>query len=648
MIPLFPAGYPEEIFYNICARFVARAHYPTGVTAIQDLFGTRTGAIVDIPSYLGHFVDALPMDDGCKLFTVDSIIDDHSLLPFYGPFLTPERLERERAYMDGRDLTGAPKRRSLGFKLLRSPRRLRYCPTCARDDRKTYGECYWHRVHQIAGVVVCPVHGCPLNESAVLAHTMGTYYNFTAAEDAVLQGVEPRHREWSERSQDALLKIALDAAWLLKQRHLVIGPAAMSKRYIHVLADSGMTRSGMRINVDKFLEVFTAYYPSDIAALLGIPLRNLRYGDWPLVLLRDERQSVHPVHHLMVMHALGCRAEDFCALPVERAPFGVAPWPCLNPAGDHQGDLCVDHCAVRIVKGYPVGTFRCTCGFTYVRHGPDVSEEDRRRYDVVESYGPAWDAALERRWHDMTIPISKVPVGLDVSRRTAEREAIRLGLTYPRADSQSRWALGSSSGWHVMSEDERRENYRGRWRQAMADNPDAGMTQLRWKLYRVCEWLSRNDAEWFEANRPAKHSPTHSTAATTRVDWLARDRILAEKVEHVARRLCDAPGRPVRFTVQRIADTIDQQNNFNRERDRLLQTWQVLTDVVETHEEFWGRLIHWAVQSFLQEGTTPLRTHVARRSGLRSKYGKEGRLVGMLIDEALGSLKSNVPDHDAG
>lgn len=495
MIPLFPAGYPEEIFYNICARFVARAHYPSGLTAIQDLFGTRAGAIVDIPGYLGHFVDALPMNDGCKLFTVDSIIDDHSLLPFYGPFLTPERLERERAYMDGRDSTTTAERRSLIFKHPRSPRYLRYCPLCAQDDRATHGECCWRRVHQIAGVLVCPVHGCPLEVSTVLTRTAGTRYTFTTAEDAVPHGVRPRHHKWSGRSQDVLLKIARDAAWLLEQRRLVAGTAVLDNRYTHLLVERGLMGRGEQIHVQNFLDAFTDRYPPDVVALLGVPLRGPHYGQWPLELLRGNGRLRHPLCHLLVMHALGCTAEDFFALPVERAPFGAQPWPCLNPAGDHQGELRVEDCMVTIIRGHPAGTFRCMCGFTYVRYGPDLSQEDRQRYDMVSSYGPVWEAAFKRRWCDTTIPISSVSRGLGVSRRTADHEAIRLGMPYPRAGSKSTWALKQSSGWHIMSEDERREKYRGLWRQAMADNPDARIKDLSQKLTRVREWLSLNDTD---------------------------------------------------------------------------------------------------------------------------------------------------------
>ena len=28
------------------------------------------------------------------------------------------------------------------------PKFIRYCPICVVNDQATYGECYWHRIHQ--------------------------------------------------------------------------------------------------------------------------------------------------------------------------------------------------------------------------------------------------------------------------------------------------------------------------------------------------------------------------------------------------------------------------------------------------------------------------------------------------------------------
>jgi hypothetical protein len=52
---------------------------------------------------------------------------------------------------------------------------LKYCPLCAVEDRKTYGETFWHRVHQIRNLTICPTHNCLLQTSSVTAISSQAY-----------------------------------------------------------------------------------------------------------------------------------------------------------------------------------------------------------------------------------------------------------------------------------------------------------------------------------------------------------------------------------------------------------------------------------------------------------------------------------------
>src|SRR5260370_39857782 len=45
--------------------------------------------------------------------------------------------------------------------------RLRYCALCAKDARVNFGECYWHRLHQLPGVEICPIHKVFLENSEI-------------------------------------------------------------------------------------------------------------------------------------------------------------------------------------------------------------------------------------------------------------------------------------------------------------------------------------------------------------------------------------------------------------------------------------------------------------------------------------------------
>lgn len=105
MIGHFPEPYPDELFYSLCARFSDRMQYRYPSKVMADLFGNpQAWVIVGLPRYLDHLVAALPPGHPC---TVDTLINAHTLLPFYSPFVPPKRLAQVRQQMKG-ETSGQP------------------------------------------------------------------------------------------------------------------------------------------------------------------------------------------------------------------------------------------------------------------------------------------------------------------------------------------------------------------------------------------------------------------------------------------------------------------------------------------------------------------------------------------------------------
>src|SRR2546423_1343873 len=99
MLGYFPEARPDELLYSICARCHDRVGYLSKQSIIQELFGKRTViASIELPSHLDDLIAALPAE---HCYDVDQLIDNHTLLPFYGPFLPLERLARIRQDMHG-------------------------------------------------------------------------------------------------------------------------------------------------------------------------------------------------------------------------------------------------------------------------------------------------------------------------------------------------------------------------------------------------------------------------------------------------------------------------------------------------------------------------------------------------------------------
>src|SRR6266568_7193258 len=138
MIGYFPKAYPDELLYSICARCFDRMCYPNKQALVQELFGTRTVlACIELPSHLDDLIAALPAG---HRYTADQLIDHHTLLPFYGPFLPPDRLDHIRQDMHGKNGSTIHMRLGIMASRVSLPRWLRLCPCCVQEDRKNFDE----------------------------------------------------------------------------------------------------------------------------------------------------------------------------------------------------------------------------------------------------------------------------------------------------------------------------------------------------------------------------------------------------------------------------------------------------------------------------------------------------------------------------
>lgn len=164
MIAQFPYFYPDELVYSLLARYYERSGYIRYIFAAEDLFQSKT-VRPDIEFVNQYTPAALQMIT--KEIPIEQVIEKHTMFPYYGRFLPKER--RNKAFKalvqtqgNYHNLLPMPKRKN------GTDRFLRYCPLCIENDRKQYGETYWHRLHQLQGIKICSIHGCYLNDSDVV------------------------------------------------------------------------------------------------------------------------------------------------------------------------------------------------------------------------------------------------------------------------------------------------------------------------------------------------------------------------------------------------------------------------------------------------------------------------------------------------
>jgi hypothetical protein len=308
MIGYFPEAYPDELLYSICARCFDRMCYPSKQSLVQELFGKRTIlACIELPSHLDILIAALPERHH---YTADQLIDYHTLLPFYGPFLPPSRLHCIRQDMHGNNWPTIHMRTGIMASRVPLPRWLRYCPLCINKDKEEFGECYWHRIHQVPGVEVCPFHKVYLQNSNVFAQNRATRYEFVSAKRASQQ-TAIQETISINKQHEILLYIALDALWLLHQHCLSQELQSIYRRYSTLLAELDLSTYRGRVFNSEFQQKFRSFYSSEILELLGCKIDERVNENWLSRLVRKPDNAQHPLHHMLLIHFLGIQLSHF-------------------------------------------------------------------------------------------------------------------------------------------------------------------------------------------------------------------------------------------------------------------------------------------------------------------------------------------------
>jgi hypothetical protein len=617
MIGHFPVPYPDELLYSLCARFSDHVRYPTlGMVSLELLGATMATAIVGLPGRLEHLVANLPPGYPA---TVETFIDHHTLLPFYAPFLPATNLRRLYADMRATNGSGMQGRASATTGGLLMPDRLRFCPLCVEADQQQFGECYWHRVHQVAGVEVCPTHAVWLEPSDARIRYRTSGRAFVSAECA-RRVVSPRPLDRSDACHQRLLELARDAEWLLQHPNSRMDLATIQKQYVVALIQRKLASPHGLLHVAEVWHAFKAYYPSNLFHMLRCNLDERLSHQWQSFLVHDSRKLYHPMYHLLMIHFLGYSLPEFLCgdLPTEYRPFGEAPWPCLNPVSDHCRQLVIREC--RWVNDFfqhrIEGTFACPlCGFAYTRWGPEQCPEDRFRSQRVRTYGPVWEAELRRLWNEPNVNLRHIARQLGVGYDRMMEYAARLDLPVPRpGNPKSRVVpkparlLGPSLPISYQVED-----YRARWLIHLKEHPAANRKELRNANLSVSRWLRRYDPDWLKLNLPPRRVPQ---VRPRKANWEERDRQFVTDVEQAATFIRNMPGNPVQVTKTAISREVGRLTWLYDYLEVLPLSAAALAKVTETYDEFALRKIEWVVEQYRQEQIYPTRSDLMERAHL--------------------------------
>lgn len=504
---------------------------------------------------------------------------------------------------------------------------LKYCPLCLKTDKEFFGESFWHRVHQLPEVLVCPTHNVFLVDTHLPSIGFLSYITlekylkqYPSIDHIVLDGCNIMHNH--------LRNIAQDSYWLLVNQPKIKDLPSL-RREIKMLFKNSLwinERSGT-IQKKIFKEAFVNYYSYDFLEKINCSLSESKF-DWLNSLTRNSfrQPPINPLRALLVFRFLGQSAESFFTSPKSPLPpkksFGPGPWPCLNMVSNHYMSTTIQTVKFDESRKDAPGLFECPlCGYTY-RYRASTPN----KIGIVK-YGSVWEDNL-MEMADARLSYSSISeeLSLSASEIGAKIRKIKMkkGITTAKLSGKSTKSLESIE---II-----RQKHREHWQNIISTNTDLSITQLMRKFRITYEWLQKYDQEWLREHKP----PSQLYA-----DWEARDNEYLQSAKKVVSSLLCDP-YPIRLSMSTIYGEMGL--SYYLDFKKLPHTREYLESVVESPEDYAIRRLKWAAQQFIDEGIVPSKYQLLKRAKI-SRSWWEAR-IGPQINMIFSSIPIMISDNE--
>lgn len=256
------------------------------------MFGDRKIlATSDLPSHLKRIAALYPEAVGIR---PKGLLYRNTLFPLYAPFVGEARRQALVHELTANGKSSVHLTAGAAASRVKQPIYLRYCPGCMREQSSEYGECYWRRDWQVAGVESCPVHGS-LVDSKIRRHDVHRH-QFHAANLEVCPSVTQKPTEWQSdllaQSVGELLNLEAMPAPELSQ---------WGYWYSNLAADHRFNR-GIQIRHDLLRDKVVGFWGIGWLSRYGL-LPDDTETNWLCNMFRKHRKAFSYLEHLVVLHA---------------------------------------------------------------------------------------------------------------------------------------------------------------------------------------------------------------------------------------------------------------------------------------------------------------------------------------------------------
>lgn len=308
MIHFFPELYPDELLYSGIARYHIRVGNLDAKATLRDLYGKDTiTAMVEMTSNLDILINNLP----ASVYTADEVIRNNTMYSYFAAFIPTDRADRLYQLMKCNNGSKIYNELGLSNKILKLNNFLRFCPECYKEDIDKYGETYWHRIHQVAGLDYCISHKCRLLDSGVSVRNKNRQEYINADLELKKYDVEEMERE--QRCSlffdtNAILEKSIilgkDIQYLMNNvvKHKELN--YFREIYLDKLIKLGLANR-KSIFQDIILLQFKLYWGEDFLNSINCNFDIKKSSNWLTTITRKHRKGFHPIQHILVINFLG-------------------------------------------------------------------------------------------------------------------------------------------------------------------------------------------------------------------------------------------------------------------------------------------------------------------------------------------------------